>query len=155
MDKWFNIITKVNNHRDELCRFFKDDPVRPHIPLMWRVTCGNYAYVLLNETATSVCAVTCVTFCNEVPTDESYIIHNKGFNPNVAVFYTIWSYQKGCGRELILRACEDIKNTQKNINRFVTLSPPTETARKFHLSNGAIELRKNTLNNTINYEYIL
>jgi len=148
-----NIIATVKDHKNDLCRFFKDDPVRPHIPLMWRVTCGNYAYFLLNETATSVCAATCLTFCGDVPIDESCIVHDKQFDPTIAVFYTIWSYQKGCGRELITRACDEIKKVNPKITRFVTLSPPTEMARKFHLSNGAIELRNNI--KTINYEYLL
>ena len=41
---------------------------------------------------------------------------------------------------------------KKTVKRFVTLSPCTEMARKFHLQNGAIELRQNEW--TVNYEYL-
>jgi hypothetical protein len=70
----------------------------------------------------------------------------------VAVFYTIWSYRPGAGRDLILNAVNYIKNNKPNISRFVTLSPPTEMARRFHLKNGAHVFRENA--ETVNYEYI-
>jgi hypothetical protein len=38
------------------------------------------------------------------------------------------------------------------IKRFVTLSPKTEMAKRFHLKNGAIVFRENE--ETVNYEYI-
>jgi hypothetical protein len=67
------------------------------------------------------------------------------------VFYTIWSYSKGSGRELIQQATPEIKKLKPTIKNVVTLSPQTEMARKFHLSNGAHEWRVN--NDTINYAY--
>ena len=38
-----------------------------------------------------------------------------------------------------------------HIKRFVTLSPKTEMAKKFHLRNGATELQENET--TVNFEY--
>ena len=35
------------------------------------------------------------------------------------------------------------KQNMPNVDRFVTLSPPTEMARKFHTRNGAFELQHN------------
>jgi len=45
-----------------------------------------------------------------------------------------------------------IKQTFPTITRFVTLSPKTEMARRFHLKNGAVVFRENE--ETVNYEYI-
>jgi len=69
----------------------------------------------------------------------------------VAAFYTIWSYSAGAGRELIQTAQQYIKETYQDIERFVTLSPKTEMARRFHLNNGAATLQENA--ETTNYEY--
>ena len=66
-------------------------------------------------------------------------------------FYTIWSYAPGAGRKLIFDAVEHIKQNNKDITRFVTLSPKTDMAKKFHTRNGAIVFRENE--ETVNYEY--
>ena len=69
----------------------------------------------------------------------------------MAVFYTIWSYRPGAGRKLIRAAAAWIRKHRPEISEFVTLSPPTEMARTFHLRNGARELRVN--GDTVNYLY--
>jgi len=38
------------------------------------------------------------------------------------------------------------------VKRFITLSPQTEMARRFHLRNGAVVLQVNTT--SVNYEYL-
>ena len=68
-----------------------------------------------------------------------------------AVFYTIWSYVAGAGRDLIVEAQRSIESEFPGIQTYVTLSPKTEMARRFHLKNGARELRENP--DTINYIY--
>ena len=68
-----------------------------------------------------------------------------------AVFYTIWSYVAGAGRDLIVEAQKSIEQELPNIQTFVTLSPKTEMARRFHLRNGAGIYRENP--DTINYIY--
>ena len=52
---------------------------------------------------------------------------------------------------LIFDAVEYIKQSNKNIDRFVTLSPKTDMAKRFHTKNGAIVFRDNP--ETVNYEY--
>ena len=47
----------------------------------------------------------------------------------------------------------DGERTQAEIQRFVTLSPKTDMAHRFHIGNGAGILRENA--STINYEYHL
>ena len=71
--------------------------------------------------------------------------------PTTVVFYSIWSYKPGAGRELLLQTVKNIKEDYPTVTTFVTLSPPTEMARRFHLKNGATVYRTNT--ETVNYEY--
>jgi hypothetical protein len=68
-----------------------------------------------------------------------------------AVFYTIWSYTAGAGRELIVKAQQSIREEFPGIDTYVTLSPKTEMARKFHLKNGAGIYRENS--DSVNYIY--
>jgi hypothetical protein len=69
----------------------------------------------------------------------------------VAVFYTIWSYTAGSGRRLIMSARSWIGMNRSNVQEYVTLSPPTDMARVFHIRNGAEVLRVNA--DTVNYLY--
>jgi len=50
-----------------------------------------------------------------------------------------------------LEATKSIESEFPGIETYVTLSPKTEMARKFHLKNGARELRENS--DTVNYIY--
>jgi hypothetical protein len=92
-----------------------------------------------------------VRYCAAVPRSVQEL--DQSAEESVAVFYTIWSYQAGAGRQLIRAAAGHIQNNRKGISRWVTLSPKTEMARKFHHSNGALTLQEN--DTTINYEYPL
>jgi hypothetical protein len=78
-------------------------------------------------------------------------LHTLARDSTTAVFYTIWSYAAGAGRELIEQAQQDIKVRMPAVNTFVTLSPKTEMARRFHLKNGAEVYRENP--DTVNYLY--
>ena len=69
----------------------------------------------------------------------------------VAVFYTVWSYKRGAGRKIVLDTAQHIKKVHTNIKRFVTLSPLTEMAERFHIRNGAKFLAKHE--ETQNFEY--
>ena len=59
---------------------------------------------------------------------------NKGGNK--AIFYSVWSHQKGMGRQIINTALSQLVLENKH-ERYITLSPKTEMAKKFHESNGA------------------
>ena len=125
-----------------------DDPVRPHISAAWRTRPGKEVYGLYNEE--KLRAVICVAYTDEVPTCE----RDLGWpGTDVAVFYTVWSYDKGAGREIVNTVAEHIKTTNPYIKRYVTLSPLTEMARNFHLRNGAKFISKHT--DCQNFEYIL
>ena len=117
---------------DEELVHIENDPVRPHISKEWRTRSGREVYVLERDGEIAACI--CVAYMNEIPTNEQ----DMEFSGNdCAVFYTVWSYQKGAGREIVNGVAETIKRQRPWVNRFVTLSPLTEMARKFHLSNGA------------------
>lgn len=129
----------------------KDDPVRPHLPMSWRISNGREVYTLENDDGEPR-AVVCVAYTNGVALDEKYLdTHYE--NPNTAMFYTVWSYDKGAGREIIFSTAETIKKEKPYISRFCTLSPLTEMAEKFHLRNGAEFLRKG--DTCQNFEYLL
>jgi len=133
---------------DELELLIKDDPVRPEIPIQDRINSNSRIYLL--KTGDSTSAVTCVKFLTNVPAaveDMADLVESA----TTAVFYTIWSYAAGAGRTLIQEAQKSIKAEFPDIQTYVTLSPKTEMARRFHLKNGALELRENIT--TINYIY--
>jgi hypothetical protein len=93
----------------------------------------------------------CVSFHDFVPADVKDLDKTAQV-PTTAIFYTIWSYKSGKGQELLFRAVKGIQEQYPSVTRFVTLSPKTNMARRFHLKNGAIILRENI--ETVNYEYI-
>ena len=108
-------------------------------------------------------ALCCVAYCDKVPINmeelTEYSTHhlplylplsyNRG---NIAVAYTVWncSDTKGSGRSLIL-ALQKHFSSHAKVNRLVTLSPLTEMAKRFHLSNGATLLSTNP--ESYNFEY--
>jgi hypothetical protein len=143
------MLTIITNPSHQLLEFIKDDPVRPDIPAEYRVTNGRRVAVLENEQKPE--AMVCISFHDFVP--ESVQDLDKVTEiPTTAVFYTIWSYKAGAGRELLIKAVEEIKQSHPSVKRFVTLSPKTEMAKRFHLKNGATIFRENL--DTVNYEYI-
>ncbi len=133
---------------EDLQTLILDDPVRPEIPLSDRVNINSRMYVLKNGDQTQ--AVTCVKFLSAIPAaveDMAVLVESA----TIAVFYTIWSYAAGAGRALIRETQQSIETEFPEIDTYVTLSPKTDMARRFHLNNGAQELRENST--TINYIY--
>lgn len=135
------------SHR--LLEFIKDDPVRPEIPAEYRVSNGRMVAALA-EKEDEPDAIVCVSFHDFVPEDVKDL-DNTALVPTTAIFYTIWSYKSGKGQELLFRAVKEIQKQYPSVTRFVTLSPKTNMARRFHLKNGAVVFRENA--ETFNYEY--
>jgi hypothetical protein len=124
-----------------------DDPVRPHISAGWRTRSGREVYGLYADE--TLRAVICVAYTDEVPTCE----RDMGWiGTDVAVFYTVWSYEKGAGRDIVFSVAEHIRKTNSDVKRWVTLSPLTEMAEKFHLKNGAKFIAKHTECQNFEYE---
>ena len=140
-----SLITDCNN---PLLEYIKDDPVRPEIPKEFRVKANNFVVCLHEESKPK--AIVCVSLHEDIPNDVTGL-SEISTNPKVAIFYTIWSYVPGAGAQLIFDAVAEIRKMFPDITRFVTLSPKTELAKRFHLRNGAEVFRSNET--TINYEY--
>lgn len=142
------MISLLKSLTDQVLAWLKDDPVRPEVPFTSRIS--DNAEIFISPGEDRPAAITCVAYMDVVPTAESKLF-TPATAPTIAVFYTIWSYRKGAGRELILEAVDYIKKNRPEITRFVTLSPKTVMAEQFHLKNGATVFRENE--STVNYEY--
>lgn len=141
------LLLKLNKHI--VNDIIKDDPVRPHIEGEWRTDHGREVYGLYeDESYEKLLAVICVAYTANVPKTE------KGMNyigKNVAVFYTVWSYERGAGRSIVNAVSEHIKKNYKKVQRQVTLSPLTDMAERFHTRNGAELIGR--YNDCQNFEY--
>lgn len=144
------MLTFINDLTSPIIDYIKDDPVRPDIPADMRVSKHKFISVL--EENNQPKAIVCVSLHDFVPSEVSELFKDPEV-PTTAIFYTIWSYAPGAGAELLRGTVEKIKETFPTIIRFVTLSPKTDMARKFHLKNGAIVFRENS--DTVNYEYVV
>ena len=140
----------IKDLSDNLLTLIKDDPVRPELSSEFRVNDNSRIFVLKDDQTQEPLAVTCVKFLDQIPggVDE---LAEVAVNTNTAVFYTIWSYAQGAGRRLIQEAQAKIREEKPEVSTYVTLSPKTEMARRFHLKNGAEVYRENP--DTVNYLY--
>src|SRR5210317_353970 len=129
------MLQKINRIDSWVEEIIKDDPVRPEIPIDHRINETAEMYALWN--ATELGAITCVSYTDGIPASVEEMYSLGSPFPDTAVFYTIWSYAPGSGRELINQAAHGVQNQHSNIKNIVTLSPKTEMAEKFHLKNGA------------------
>jgi hypothetical protein len=137
----------INNITDPLLEYIKDDPVRPEISTEFRVSDNRFVSALVEETPK---AMVCVGLYDFVPESVDDLVASAE-KPTTAIFYTIWSYAPGAASDLLFQTVDQIRKLYPTVERFVTLSPKTEMAKKFHLKNGAFVFRENE--NTVNYEY--
>ena len=142
------MLYQIRSLTDSFFSLLNQDPVRPHIPHTQRFGDSKDIFVLKDD-ENKAKAITCVSYQQSIPTSESELFIDG--QADTAVFYTIWSYAAGAGRTLIQEAQKSIESEFPGIQTYVTLSPKTEMARRFHIKNGARELRENL--NTINYIY--
>jgi len=164
--KGFRMLSRLD--LQGVAEILPDDPVRPHISADWRIMCGREVYALYEDQYAQYAppqeegkrAVICVGYTNRVPITESQLDwmssdswSAEDVTPDTAVFYTVWSYSRGAGREIILEAAKHIKET-KGVTRFVTLSPLTQMAERFHLRNGAVLLNKGDECQNFEYENV-
>lgn len=141
----------ISSLDDPLLNLLADDPVRPEIPATFRVSDTTQVFVLQNSETFEPEAVVCVAYRDSVPADILELAREPQSLANTAVFYTIWSYRAGAGSRLIEQAVSWIQANWDTVSEFVTLSPQTDMARRFHLNNGAELLRRN--GDTVNYRY--
>lgn len=118
-----------------------NDPVRPHIN---KIDIGKQVYVLDDLTA-----VICICYCTGIPTNELELEEYRDDTGKVAVAYTVWSSKKGAGRTIVNNLLGIVK--EKHVKKLVTLSPLTDMAERFHISNGAKLIGKS--DTCQNFEY--
>lgn len=141
----------------ELEKYVRDDPVRPHIPAQDRIKTQRKVFALKEDDR--VQAICCVAYGCGIPVKEEDLASfgiEKQDEPYVIMPYTIWSYSKGAGRDLLIDILETVREKYRDLPeqyrpRVVTLSPKTETAARFHTRNGARLLSNNA--ETDNFEY--
>jgi hypothetical protein len=142
----FQFITDLSH---TLLSFIKDDPVRPEISTDFRVSDGRVVAALTDEEHNPE-AMVCVSFHDFVP-EGLEDLKKTAQVPTTVVFYSVWSYKPGSGRELLIQAMKNIKEQYPTVTTFVTLSPHTVMARRFHVKNFASVNRTNE--KTVNYLY--
>ena len=138
-----------------------EDPVRPELDNDFRISYGRKIYGVKYKG--EIQAVMCFAFTNDIPktvkeldlmSKDAFLqsAHRDQKVGKIAIAYTVWSKKKGGGKLIVKEVFKLIKKSN-HLNRLITLSPLTEMARRFHLSNGAIEIQVN--NETQNFEYKL
>lgn len=146
------MLLAITDPADPMLEIVAGDPVRPSIPQHKRAGRNSAVLVLMDEQDEPE-SVVCVNLLDSIPSEEDHLFGYQGDQPDVAVLYTIWSLKTGAGTRMINVARNWIRANVPTVNRLVTLSPPTPMARRFHLRNGAVELRVNP--QTVNFEYAL
>lgn len=142
------MLTFITDLASPLIKFVKDDPVRPEIPAEFRVSNNRFiSSIVEGDDPKAMVRVASQDF---VPGSVSELAQDA-LEPNTAIFYTIWSYVPGAGQKLLRETVSQIQEQFPNVTRFVTLSPKTEMAKRFHTKNGAFVFREN--DDTVNYEY--
>ena len=137
----------------------EEDPIRPELDNVFRRSYGRKIYGVKYKG--EIHAVMCFAYTNQIPknVDELDKFSHDAFLQSaqrdqnvgkIAIAYTVWSKKKGGGKLIVKEVFKMIKKSS-HLNRLVTLSPLTDMARKFHLSNGAIEVSVNET--TQNFEY--
>jgi hypothetical protein len=153
---------------DKHLPLIKDDPVRPNL---FEADEARFhgpfrVFAEVDEDSEEIQAVVCVVLTAFVVTEEEDLlmlangdffletedgIDVTGAEPTLACPYSIWSYKKGAGRRLISSLIEFVTVAYPTVGSVVTMSPKSDTALKFHTSNGAELFSVNE--DTINYAY--
>jgi hypothetical protein len=139
----------LHNVTKDADAWFNKDPVRPGLTIEFRTKGGREVFGLMNEDG-EYKAFMCVAYTTAVPSSVVEMDVLTSVNGSIAVPYTVWSYQRGAGKEIINQLLS-LVSEQKRVERVVTLSPLTKMARRFHTRNNAVELRVNET--TVNFEY--
>tara|TARA_Y100000310_G_scaffold175949_1_gene176091 strand:- start:534 stop:980 length:447 start_codon:yes stop_codon:yes gene_type:complete len=141
----------LENVTENIEAWFNKDPVRPELSIEFRTDRGREVFGLKDE-AGEYKAFCCLATTTSVPRSIKELDELTSEFGVFIIPYTVWSYQRGAGREIINQLVS-LAGQSRSIIRVVTLSPLTDMARKFHLRNNAIELQVNEA--TANFEYSL
>ena len=149
-------------------QYVLDDPVRAHITAEFRTTQGRQVwalyedqYAVADEPSDHPLAIICVAYTNAIPKNEleldwfSSASGELAVSTDTAVFYTVWSYERGCGTRIVNALAQHIRNTRPEVTRWVTLSPLTDMAKRFHFKNGAVHLAVYDTDQTFEYTHLM
>lgn len=149
-------------------QYVLDDPVRTHLSAEYRVTQGREMwglfedqYAVADEPSDHPLAIICVAYTNSVPRNETELhwyssaSGTGAVDTNTAVFYTVWSYSKGAGQTIVNTVAQRIQQTCPDVKRWVTLSPLTDMAERFHLKNGARFVERYDTDQTFEYTHVM
>ena len=149
-------------------QYAQDDPVRPHLTADYRTTEGREMwalyedkYAVAHEPSNDPLAIICVAYTNAVPRNETELHWYSAASgtgavaTNTAVFYTVWSYSRGAGQTIVNTVAEHIQQTRPEVARWVTLSPLTKMAERFHLKNGAQFVERYDTAQTFEYTHLM
>ena len=131
----------------------KEDPIRPHLPLKFRIAENRQIFGLqYNE---NIQGIVCVAWCSSMPKSESGLKKmSTDKKPKThAIAYTVWSRKRGAGRKIISALRKYIQKDKPDIQKMFTLSPLTPMATHFHIKNGARLVSINA--DTQNFQYKL
>ena len=147
-------------------KFATEDPVRPDISGQFRSTGHREMFALYNDDIPALDAlgkahstldlafldaraVLCAAYCKNIPINEKELLDTQeGSN---VIFYTVWSRGgHASGRKIIFDVWALLKEREK-YTRYITMSPKTDMAKRFHLNNGAVLIAENE--ETYNFEY--
>ena len=135
----YRVELRTVNQPDEVR--IEDDPVRKGVDYHFRTTDGRKIFTIPDK------AVVCTAKTDKLPiTMDELQRYSSPDAEEFTIFYTVWSYEKGYGR-LILNYVLPLLNTK----RYVTLSPKTDMAVRFHTRNGAKMIADNP--ESYNFEY--
>ena len=127
----------------------KGDPVRPDLSVEFKTAPGR-SVVGLKNVEGNYLAFMCYASTSSVPSDINELRDLTVEGGRVIVPYTVWSLSRGAGKMIVRDVIRYVADNDIG-DRVVTLSPQTKMARRFHLKNGATELRVNKT--TVNFEY--
>ena len=149
-------------------KYIKDDPVRPHLSADYRTSQGRQVwalfddqYAVADDPSEDPRAIICIAYTNAVPKNESEMhwysaASGEGaVSTDTVVFYTVWSYERGAGRTIVNQVAEHVRQTRPEVKRWITLSPLTDMARKFHINNGARFVDQYPTDQTFEYTHVL
>ena len=139
----------LHNVTEDIEAWFNKDPVRPELSVEFRTEGGREVFGLKDDHG-KFKAFLCMARTTDIPANTKELDSLTSITGRIAVPYSVWSYQRGAGREIINQVLT-LMQRAKTVSRVITLSPLTDMARNFHTRNGAVEVRVNET--TVNFEY--